>query len=275
MNIVRGLTRLTSFCIGKFASLELPVWLRRPLFRFYARLTGASLDECACRLEEYQSLQSFFTRELKQGIRTINPPICSPVDGTVSAVGLISGGEILQAKGRPYTLGELLLDGSLAARFEEGSYISIYLCPGDYHRVHSPVSGNVELFKHIPGSLLPVGPTLAKYRDRLFSRNERALVILDNPELGCCAVTLVGALNVGSITLKGTDIKTNRSLSEVFDPSAPTIEYVGNGRSVECGAELGQFQLGSTVIVLLSKNYQFDFGVREGEKVRMGQSLLG
>jgi len=271
---LRTLTNAISFFTGKIAACNLPIFLRQATYRVYGLLTGAIVEEAEYPLESYLSLGDFFSRKLKLSAREIQGPICSPADGTISGIGRIENGELLQAKGSLYTVGELLLDGALAAEFENGTYATIYLAPGDYHRVHSPVTGKLRYSKHIPGALLPVGPTLAKYRDKLFSRNERALVVLDGTEGGSCVVCLVGALNVGCIELSHSKIRSNASLKSVIDSPPPTIKYPDSPTEIKLGEEVGVFSLGSTAIALFSKEFAFEFRVTLGQEIRMGQSLI-
>jgi len=264
------ITRLISFLSGKVASVPLPEFLRAIVFSAYGRIYGANLKEAERGLRTYRSLSDFFSRALVAGSRKITNPICSPADGTISGFGRIQNQALIQVKGKNYTVGELLLDGSLAAEFEGGSYFTVYLAPGDYHRVHAPVSGTLKSVRHIPGAMFPVSPTVAKRRDRLFSRNERVCFIVDSLEHGKTCVVFVGALNVGSISLNHTDLKTNNSLYEVFFLPPINIQFVE--QPLVIGEEIGKFHLGSTVIVIVSK--EIDLKVSIGDKVKMGQGVI-
>jgi phosphatidylserine decarboxylase len=268
--MIDKLTKLVSFFSGKAAALPLPFFLRRPVFRNYSRIYGASLEEAQRPITEYLSLSEFFSRALRSGARPVEGPICSPADGKVSSMGKIENHSALQAKGKNYTVGELLLDGSLAAEFEGGTYFTVYLAPGDYHRVHSPVSGELKVVKHIPGALYPVSPTVASKRERLFSRNERICLLIENSDYGKVCVVFVGALNVGSMTLSHSKVVTNNTLGSVFFPPAPFAEYVSE--KIEIGDELGQFHMGSTVVVLFTE--ELKLAAQIGDKVKMGQSIL-
>jgi phosphatidylserine decarboxylase len=263
------LTRLISFLSGKVALLPLPLFLRKTVFTNYARLYGANLEEPSLELESYRSLSDFFSRALVPGARSIASSICSPADGRISGMGKIVNQEMIQAKGKNYTLGELLLDGSLAAEFEGGSYFTVYLAPGDYHRVHCPVSGELTSIRHIPGAMFPVSPTVANRRERLFSRNERVCLLIDSKEHGKACVVFVGALNVGSISLNHVELKTNNSFVEVFSPPPFSVEFLE--KEIAIGEELGKFHLGSTVVVITAKEMEFKVGI--GDKVKMGQGV--
>jgi phosphatidylserine decarboxylase len=263
------LTRLISFLSGKAAAIPLPQILRGPLFRAYGSLYGANLKEPERKLETYTSLSDFFSRALVPGARKINNPICSPADGKISGFGHISEQELIQAKGKTYTTGELFLDGSLAAEFNGGSYFTVYLAPGDYHRVHSPVSGELKSVRHIPGAMYPVSPNVANRRERLFSRNERVCLLIDSKEHGKVGLVFVGALNVGSISLNHVELKTNNSFAGVFFPPPFTVQFLN--QPLVIGEEIGKFHLGSTVIVISEKPLSFTINL--ADKVKMVQAI--
>jgi len=268
------LTRFISFLTGKLVDATIPFFLREKLYRGYSFFTGAKIDECELPLAAYESLAAFFARKLRNGIREIQGPICSPVDGTVSTLGKINDLTLIQAKGKVYSVGELCGDGAYGANFVDGSYITIYLAPGDYHRVHSPSSGEIVFRRHIAGALIPVSKTLTTLIERLFSRNERVVIAIENSDIGSSALVFVGALNVGSISITASKIRTNNSFREVYDIPAPKTECLPVPLSISAGDELGVFNLGSTVVVLFSKDFAFEFGVVSGQKVKMGQSLI-
>lgn len=268
--MIAMLTRLISFLSGKAARVPLPEFLREGLFKIYGSIYGANLDEAEREVSSYQSLSDFFSRALKPGSRKIALPICSPADGTISGMGRIEKQELIQAKGKNYTVGELLLDGSLAAEFDGGSYFTVYLAPGDYHRVHSPVSGSLTSVRHIPGAMYPVSPSMASRRERLFSRNERVCLMIDSVQHGKVCVVFVAALNVGSILLNHVELKTNNSLCEVFLPPPFEVRYLE--QPLVIGEEIGLFHLGSTVVVLVQNEIQFNLSL--GAKVQMGEDVL-
>ncbi len=241
------LSRLTGF----FTSIPLPRFLRGPLYRAFARRYGVQLEECAFPLEDYPSFRAFFTRTLKEGARPIEGgplDLCSPVDGKIVSAGRIQGGKIQQIKGWTYTVRELLRGLPDPEAFEEGSQVTLYLAPGDYHRIHAPIAGTISYFSHVPGTLFPVNPPALKAIPGLFIRNERISLLFKNSPLGEMALVAVGALNVGSIQFPFlSEIRTKRGSRERHGP------LVKGPLEVNKGQDLGCFSFGSTVI-LLSKN---------------------
>lgn len=221
----------------------------------------------------YADFNDFFTRELREGARPVDADpssLVSPADGTLSAVGHIRGRQIFQAKGRHYSLHDLLavnLDD--ADRFDGGAFATIYLAPYNYHRVHAPLGGRLRALRHIPGDLFSVNASTAALLPKLFARNERLVCELDTAH-GPATVVLVGALNVGSITTPWTgEIRPRRSASVetlALDPAAST--------SVAKGGLLGWFNMGSTVIVLLPPDTaRWADSLLPGETLRMGQPI--
>jgi phosphatidylserine decarboxylase len=220
----------------------------------------------------FASFNEFFTRALRDGARPIvrdANAIACPVDGQVSEAGAIERDVLLQAKGRQYRLTELLASQPWAARFEEGSFATIYLAPFNYHRVHMPLRGRLIHTVYVPGRLFSVNGVTAQHVPRLFARNERVLTLFDtgDPRFGQFAVVLVGALNVGSMaTVWAGDITPARTREVTQVAALPT--------TLEKGAELGRFNMGSTVILLFEpKRLRWQPHVRAGAVVRLGQSL--
>jgi phosphatidylserine decarboxylase len=223
---------------------------------------------------QYASFNEFFTRALKPENRPIAPEpnaIVCPVDGTVSEAGRIDANLLLQAKGQRYSLSDLLAAQSWAEQFEGGSFATIYLAPFNYHRVHMPLEGRLLDTVYVPGRLFSVNAVTARYVPRLFARNERVLTHFDTAH-GEFALVLVGALNVGSIaTVWAGDITpgvatptTRRKVTAL--PPQPMV--------LDRGAELGRFNMGSTVILLFQAGRaQWSAEVRAGMTVRLGQSL--
>jgi len=180
--------------------------------------------------------------------------------------GAIEGEQLLQAKNRRYTLSELLAAQPWAGEFAGGSFATIYLAPFNYHRVHSPLRGQLRETVYVPGRLFSVNGVTASHVPRLFARNERVLTFFDS-EFGRFALVLVGALNVGSIaTVWAGDITpASRRIITRLPPQPVELEK---------GAEIGRFNMGSTVILLFQANRaRWHGGVRTGASVRLGQSL--
>lgn len=197
----------------------------------------------------YATFNDFFIRELRPGVRSIVAEansLASPVDGCISQVGQITQGRIFQAKGFDFTTLELLgNEPQLAQQFNDGTFATIYLAPRDYHRIHMPLTGQLTKMIYIPGKLFPVNTQSVNNVPRLFARNER-VICLYNTEAGPMAMILVGALIVASIhTVWAGAIRGNR---------VQTWQYPQDNIVLAKGAQLGHFQLGSTVIMLFTKD---------------------
>jgi phosphatidylserine decarboxylase len=245
-------------------------WFKNWLIRGFLKLYAIDMtDAVQSDPLSFASFNEFFTRALKGGTRPIAPgpkEIACPVDGTISEAGLIEGDKLLQAKGRDYTLSELLAAQSWARHFDGGSFATIYLAPFNYHRIHMPLRGVLRETVYVPGRLFSVNAATAAQVPRLFARNERVLTLFDTA-CGEVAVVLVGALNVGSMaTVWGGDITpAARRVVTTLPPQAVTLDK---------GAELGRFNMGSTVILLFQAGRaRWHAETRAGATVRLGQSL--
>lgn len=223
-------------------------------------------------VSEYRTLKEFFTRRLKPEARPIAPGhdvVVSPVDGTVSQLGDICEGTLIQAKGKDFTVIELLGGSEQEAkRYYGGKFITIYLSPRDYHRIHMPVAGNLVKYSYLPGRLYPVNQLGIENVERLFARNERLVTYIETDGLGSMALVKVGALFVGSVKVSyntaTTNIKHGRQTDE---PITGTPHY-------EKGSELGWFEFGSTVILLVeSSQLEWADRVEKGQSLLMGQVL--
>jgi phosphatidylserine decarboxylase len=245
-------------------------WFKNWLIRGFLRLYTIDMAE-AVQTDAllYPSFNEFFTRALKPEVRTLaRQPreIACPVDGVISEAGSIDGDRLLQAKGRHYTLTELLASRAWAQHFAGGSFATIYLAPFNYHRVHMPLSGRLRETVYVPGRLFSVNAATASLVPRLFARNERVLTWFDT-EFGEFALILVGALNVGSIaTVWAGDITpAPRRVATRLPPQQVSLEK---------GEELGRFNMGSTVILLFQKDRaRWHDELRAGAAVRLGQSI--
>ena len=249
-------------------------WLKNTLIRLFMR--GYRPDMSDARVTDplaYDSFNAFFTRHLAPGARSFDGAashICSPVDGTVSMAGPIEGDTLLQAKGRAYTLGELLAgDAALAARYRRGRYATIYLAPYNYHRIHMPLDGTLRASWYVPGRLFSVNAATTASVPRLFARNERVICDFDGP-WGPFAVVLVGALFVGSMsTAWHGEVSARR-------PRRPTLlPAVDDGaRAARRGDALGCFNMGSTVILLLGPGLgEWRTQITAGCVLRAGQQI--
>jgi phosphatidylserine decarboxylase len=245
-------------------------WFKNWLVRGFLKLYPVDMTEAAqADPLSFGSFNEFFTRALKPGARTIaadTRAIACPVDGTISEAGKIDGERLLQAKGRSYTLAELLAEQSWARSFEGGSFATIYLAPFNYHRVHMPLRGELKETVYVPGSLFSVNAVTASLVPRLFARNERVLTLFDTA-FGQVALVMVGALNVGSMATVWAGDITPAARRVMTRLPVPDV-------SLEKGAELGRFNMGSTVILLFQRGRAHWLGeVRAGAIVRLGQSL--
>jgi phosphatidylserine decarboxylase len=220
----------------------------------------------------YESFNAFFTRALRPGVRPIagdETGLISPVDGTLSQFGRVSDARLLQAKGMHYTVERLLADPTGPQRYEGGSFSCIYLAPYNYHRIHMPIAGRLTAARYVPGQLFSVNAATARSVPNLFARNERVVCEFDTA-LGPLAMVLVGALFVGSIETVFA--------GEINPPAARggTVHSIetGLGTRFDRGAELGRFNMGSTVVLLLG-NAATRFGehLGPGTILRLGQLL--
>lgn len=239
--------------------------------RQFAKLFNIDLQEAAQPdPRHYKTFNQFFTRSLKDGAREISGnanQLCSPVDGRVSQLGPVSDGTIIQAKGRNYSVADLLggRESDISA-FANGTFATLYLSPRDYHRIHMPTAGDLCAMHYIPGRLFSVAPHTVRVVPRLFARNERVVAIF-NTSAGKVAMVLVGAINVAAIETVWAGLITPPAQRNIeykdYEPATHTLEK---------GQEMGRFNMGSTVILLL-ENGTLRSDLSAGDPVRMGQFL--
>ena len=221
----------------------------------------------------FEHFNAFFTRALRDGTRPLAGDartLVSPVDGTMSQSGAIDADRLLQAKGRYFTLDALLAGaaGQWSSRFRGGSFATIYLAPYNYHRIHMPADGRLVDAWFVPGRLFSVNGTAARLVKNLFARNER-LVLLFEGETGPFAVIFVGALNVGSMaTVWHGDVTPHRP-REVTRLALPPEADRYRAR----GAEIGRFNMGSTVVLLFAPAAAELASIASGTPMRLGQRL--
>jgi phosphatidylserine decarboxylase len=260
---------LTRFA-GRLAASEQP-WLRDAMIRSFAEAYGVDMSEAARGFGEFASFNDFFTRELKPGARPLADVaefILSPADGAVSQLGTITQGRIFQAKGRDFSAAELLGHGAdVAARFEGGSFITIYLSPKDYHRVHMPAAGALQSTAYIPGDLFSVNGATAEGVDRLFARNERLACLFEGPDGGFASV-MVGAMIVAGIDTVWPHRFAGHERSVVRE------DFTADAVDLAAGDEMGRFYLGSTVVLLFEPGrVAWLDGLKGGDLLRMGQAI--
>lgn len=262
---------------GAIARSERP-WLRDRLIRRFADAYNVDMAQAERQFGQFTSFNDFFTRTLKPGMRPLadaKTDVLCPADGAVSQIGQIADGRVVQAKGQSYTVQELIGgDAELAARFEGGSFATIYLSPSDYHRVHMPVAGDLESTTYIPGDLFSVNTATAAAVPRLFSRNERLSCIFGTAH-GTMASVMVGAMIVASIeTVWGGLVPPHQKDVVTTDFAAGSANETLQTVHLEAGAEMGRFLLGSTVILLFEPDrVDWNADLKPGSVVRMGQSI--
>jgi phosphatidylserine decarboxylase len=264
-----GLSRL----VGWLAVIERP-WAKNLLIRGFMRLFRVNMAEAAQPDPlAYPSFNAFFTRSLAPGARPLpeDPAaLACPVDGRVSQCEGLADGTLLQAKGFRYDLLRLL-GGEAPATLSNGEFATLYLAPYDYHRIHSPATARLVEMRYLPGALFSVNAATVSAIPRLFVRNERVACLFES-EFGPMAVVLVGALNVGSIATTWAG-----EIAPGPDRQAAFWRYPADGPGsvrLARGEELGRFNMGSTVIVVLPEGGpRFDAAITAGAKVRVGQVL--
>jgi phosphatidylserine decarboxylase len=237
--------------------------------RFAARYHVA-LEEAEHPIEAYPTVLDLFTRRLKAGLRPLDPDpnaLLCPCDGRLYQQGPIAEGTLLQAKGKSFTLAALLASETRAVRFEGGSFITLYLSPKDYHRVHTPASGRIAGYTYVPGELYPVNPAAVAHVDGLFARNERLITHLDSERFGAVEVVMVGATCVGHIKVAYDEsVETNAGATVVAEKSYDPPRPIGRGD------ELGVFEMGSTVILILEPGMKLE-PLAPDQVVRLGMKL--
>jgi len=258
-NLMHGFTRLE---LGSTTH-----WLiQRFVNHYQVDMTLAQLEQAS----DYASFNAFFTRALKSDARPIaDATLISPVDAEISQIGEINQQQMLQAKGYHFNIDTLLGNhAQLAKEFANGLFCTLYLSPRDYHRIHMPVTGQLTNMIYVPGRLFSVNQRTARTVPNLFARNERLICVFQT-DFGKMALILVGAIFVGSIETVWTGQLTPPYLSH------PRFWQYTDGITLEQGSEVGRFNMGSTVIVLLEDRQQLAWlsNLDSQQKVQMGQAL--
>ena len=268
---------------GWVADSRIP-FLKNFIIKNFIRYYNVNMSEAAVSEGQlYPSFNSFFTRPLAQGARPVagdEKTITSPADGQLSQFGNIEGEQLIQAKGKYFTvkalLGSTLLDPTLqgeqcadqSPHFTNGKFATIYLSPKDYHRIHMPIDGTLTEMVYIPGKLFSVNARTARLEDDLFARNERVVCYFDTA-VGKVAVILVGAMIVASMSTAWSGIL----------PPYKTVTrtvYPDGDITLKKGEEMGQFRLGSTVIMLFPQNsMHWAAPLQLGQSVKMGEDVAG
>ena len=257
---------------GKFASAQAG-GLTTSVIRWFVGRYGVNMAEAANPdIAGYASFNEFFTRPLKEGARPLaNADFICPVDGAISQFGAIARDQIFQAKGHSYSTTALVGgDATLAARFENGSFATLYLSPKDYHRIHMPCAGKLLRMIHVPGELFSVNPVTARGVPGLFARNERVVCVFEG-EAGPFVMALVGATIVGSMATVWHGVVNPQRPGRLRD-----WRYEDQDLRYGRGAEMGRFLLGSTVVMLFPQgSLSFNPEWAPQRTIRMGEMMGG
>jgi phosphatidylserine decarboxylase len=247
-------------------------WVKNTLIQLISGLAGINRDEALSPdRHDYASFNAWFTRALKPGARIFDADpqsFLSPCDGTVSETGALRINSILQAKGKEYSLQDLLANDPVCTQLEDGYFSTIYLSPRDYHRVHMPVSGRLQRMIHVPGRLFSVAPYTVRQVPQLFARNERVISIFET-EYGPLVMVLVGAMLVSS-----TETVWAGEVTPSKNKDVTVKDYADVDVSLAKGDEMGRFNMGSTVILLMPSDALTNLAnLGSGDAVKVGQSL--
>lgn len=265
--------RRLSRWVGHLMHWEGPTWWAHLSVKSFAKMYNINLQEAEKDYTEYPSIGQFFIRRLRLGVRPIaeNSWAVHPADSHITQASPIQDGTLIQAKGMTYNLDEFTQDPHCHEKWGEGYFMTYYLCPTDYHRVHSPVTGEITDVRAMPGELWPVNEWSTSNVKNLFGVNERILVEIQT-DLGPVGVVFVGATNVGHIVLSFDEtIRGNQKSACVFQHKnySPSIP-------VKKGDELGMFRMGSTVVMLYPKGFKekYQNSLNLGPSVQVNAALV-
>jgi len=241
------------------------------LIAWFVERYGVNMDEAANPdISSYATFNEFFTRALKKGARPLaRADLICPVDGAISQFGPMAGNQLFQAKGHQYSSTALVGgDATLAARFDGGSFATLYLSPKDYHRIHMPCDGRLSRMIYVPGELFSVNPTTARGVPGLFARNERVVCVFESAR-GPFVLVLVGATIVGSMATVWHGVVNPPRGGEVRE-----WRYDDQSIALKQGDEMGRFLLGSTVVMLFPKGpLKFNPAWAPGGAIRLGEAM--
>jgi phosphatidylserine decarboxylase len=258
----QALTRL----MGRFSKIRNP-WICRLSIAIWRMFTDLDLSEA--KKQSFDSLHDCFTRELLPGVRSIDSDpkvLSSPCDGIVGASGTVQCGEIFQAKGFPYRVEDLFGDPERAAPFMNGTYVTLRLTSSMYHRFHAPCAATIQHVTYLSGDTWNVNPIALRRVERLFCRNERAVIRMALPDGTPLALVPVAAILVASIRL--------HFLNVLLHLRWPGPNEMPCNQAVVKGEELGWFEHGSTIIVFAPPGFTLAPGIETGKQIRMGEALL-
>jgi len=247
-------------------------WVKNFLIRWISRIAGINYSEAgSADPADYASFNAWFTRALKPGVRTFDTDptaFLSPCDGKVSETGDLHENRILQAKGKEYTVQDLLANDPVCSQLPNGYFSTIYLSPKDYHRIHMPLDGRLQRMIHVPGRLFSVAPYTARQVPGLFARNERVISVFET-DSGPLVMVLVGAMLVSS-----TETVWAGEVTPSKNKDVTVTDYSEQNIVLSKGDEMGRFNMGSTVILLMPPNtVQTINGTAAGNSVNVGQRL--
>ena len=270
--------RLLTRFMGWYSSIESPTLTRLSIAIW--RVFADDLDLRESKQREFKSLQECFIRELKDGARTVDSRrhvAVSPCDAIVGACGRVEGTRVFQAKGFPYELADLIPDPALQSKYRDGTYVTLRLTSSMYHRFHAPLDCRVEEITYVSGDTWNVNPIALQRIEKLFCKNERAVVELKLAPSGDCdrhvgggerSIVLVPVAAIGVASMKF------HCLPRPLDLSYRGPHRLPCSARYHRGDELGYFQQGSTIIVFATAHYRLADGLTTGTRVAMGQALL-
>lgn len=281
-----------SYWVGRLLHQSLPGALRVESMRAFAKAYNIDLEEAEKPLEDYKSIGDLFTRKLRDDARPIGSGLVHPCDAKIAEAGAIRNSKIMQVKGIDYPVPALLQNDEMASRFTGGSFVTYYLCPTDYHRVHTPLDLSVEWVSHVPGAFWPVNSWSVRNVPQLYTLNERVAMMFRTDEGESLALVMVAATNVGSISVSFDDrIKTDvrpkdRKITE-YTYGGDTFDSVKGPKTtsheplhLKKGDEVGIFSMGSSVVMLLDKNLAARFKLTDDvlsaardQSVKLGRTL--
>jgi phosphatidylserine decarboxylase len=258
---------LLSKLMFRFARIE-NVWVKNTFTHWFINKYQVNLVEAESdNISDYAHFNDFFTRALKPQARPISEStIISPVDGVVSQAGQIKDSQILQAKGHHFYLSQLLA-GEPIEKIENGYFATIYLAPKDYHRIHMPFDGKLVSMRYVPGNLFSVNHKTVNKVNEVFARNER-LVCLFDTVFGRAVFVMVGAIFVGSM-----ETSWQGQVTPPYGKAVKVYDYTEKKFELFKGGELGRFNMGSTIIMLLPETAP-TLKLQSGQELKMGQSLI-
>ena len=264
-------TALLSRIFGFITRINFPQSMLKGIITWYSKKFGVISSDYTEPDNGFKNLDEFFTRSLIPGKRKFDKSgkkILSPVDARIDSYGKITGDKLIQAKGIEYTISDLL-PCSLASKFIDGYFATLYLAPGDYHRIHSPSDGKISGWLYTPGRLFTVQEFMVKGLPGLFSINERLTTFIETRK-GMIAVCKVGAMNVGRITLSYNNIITNKGF---LRKKTETVFNKKEQIPIKAGDELGKFHLGSTIVLLVDKKAGSLNKIKPGKKIKTGEII--